>query len=54
MLFLSLLYIKMNWKFKMEKKFKLALGSLAYFPCALKNEFLGYYSYESLTMRKTP
>jgi hypothetical protein len=36
MLFLSLLYIKMNWKFKMEKKFKLALGSLAYFPCALK------------------
>jgi hypothetical protein len=53
MLFLSLLFIKKDLNYKMEKKIHFALGSLAYFPCALTDECSGYYSSESLTLRKT-
>jgi hypothetical protein len=38
----------------MEKKIHLALGPWLIFPCALTDESCGYYSNESLTLRKTP
>jgi hypothetical protein len=54
MLFLSLLFIKKDLNFKMEKKIHFALGSLRIFLCALTDGSSGYYSSESLTLRKTP
>jgi hypothetical protein len=54
MLFLSLLFIEKDLNFKMEKKIHFALGSLTYFPYALTDGSSGYYSSESLTLRKTP
>jgi hypothetical protein len=38
----------------MKRNSILRSGPWLNFPCALTNESLGYYSYESLTLRKPP
>jgi hypothetical protein len=41
MFFLSLLFIKKELNFKMEKEIHFALGSLVYFPCDPYRRVLG-------------